>query len=133
MVDIALTEDGDLQLGLYDTNSTDFVLAEKGDELSALLKRALQTPLGYIGQFQIDLEAVRKYNFQYGNNIYKELSENLSGQLLTRVRSHIVNAVRVAELEAQIQDVRIQIQDMRTLNIYVVFSDNQTIQVPFRI
>lgn len=132
-MDIALTEDGDLQLGQYDNNSTDFVMLENGEEILPLLKRALQTPKGYITQYHIELEAVRKYNFEYGNNIYRELSENISAQLLTRVRNHIIDAVRVARLDAQVRDIKIQIFNLRTLNVFVLFNNNLTIQVPFRI
>lgn len=133
MADIALNSEGDLQLALYDNNSVDFDLLTGGDELKLLLKRALETPKGYITQFQIQSESVRKYNSRYGNDIYKELSENVSAQLLTRIRSHILNAVRVAQIQVRIQDVRIQIQDLRTLNVFIVFSDNQVMTTTFRI
>lgn len=92
--------------------------------LTERLKRALQTPFGYISMYVTAEGGISIVDDLYGNNIYKELSEGLTLNFISRVRNHTINAIERAGLTQNVDSVQVNVLDSHTVQIYVTYTNS---------
>ena len=96
MIDL-LMQDGDLVLEKDDIDDDgviyDLALMDRTTSLTRLLRRAIETPITYIGRHVIDSEGIRKLDLSYGNGVYLELSEPFNISWIQRAETHIKKAL----------------------------------------
>lgn len=95
--------------------SIDLVLDSNAEK--SLLKRVLQTPLSSLGRYVIDSQGVKEIDREFGNGVYKELSEGLTINLIARIKRHIVEAVSYVKKDIQIRDIDVYQIDINTVQI----------------
>jgi hypothetical protein len=115
-MDILLNRDNDLAISKRDLNedlsddrfSYDVLISGSEDVITNLFKRALKTPITYIGLDVIDNRGSFKADIEYGNALYIELSEPLTYTWLERAKSHINRALSFVPKEIKIisNDIR---------------------------
>jgi hypothetical protein len=135
--DSLLLEDGESVLCLEYSEGENTIIPEQilGEEayydlvterntLTTRLRRALQTPLGNISIYALAEGGVDIVDDLYGNNIYKELSEGLTLNFISRVRNHTINAITRAGLRQNIDSVQVNVLDSHTVQIHVTYTNN---------
>ena len=127
MIDLKLVQ-GDLSITEFDSddesNQTtyDLSLLDEEDSISRLVRRALETPFAYIGQYIIDARGISNLDGDFGNAIYRELSENININFISRARNHVSSALSFISSEIELLDLRIEIPDMYTVQITATYS-----------
>ncbi len=91
--------------------------------LTLRLKRALQTPLGYISIYVLGDGGVDIVDDLYGNAIYRELSEGLTLNFIARARRHTINAIERAGLTQSVDSVQVSVLDTHTVQIYITYTN----------
>lgn len=133
MADLKLSTKGDLQLiQLNSQNKIVKDVVEDPDVLQLLLKRALTTPRGYLTITEINNNLLKFKDNNYGNDIYKELSEGLTLNFLSRVKIHIQNALSEANLDSNIDNIQLNVLEAHTIQILITYtnsSENNIIEV----
>lgn len=133
MADLKLSTKGDLQLiQLNSQNKIVKDVVEDPDVLQLLLKRALTTPKGYLTITEINNNLLKFKDNSYGNDIYKELSEGLTLNFLSRVKIHIQNALSEANLDSNIDNIQLNVLEAHTIQILITYtnsSENNIIEV----
>lgn len=127
-MDISLDSNGDFALTSFNDN---YELVEEKDELYVLLRRAVQTPLSFLGRTIIDDKGINIVDDNFGNSIYGELSEGITINFITRVKQHIVNAIDSLKLDVGVTDVHISLIDElnSSVNISIYFNDSKIINL----
>ncbi len=126
MEDILL-ENGDLVI-LKSQDNYEFEVDK--DVVGSLIKRALQTPIGHIRISVIDNKELRLIDADFGDEIYKELSEGITINFISRVRQHILNAIKKIDIDLDVRDVSVGVIEDNKINIVLYFEDNKIIEVP---
>jgi hypothetical protein len=128
-MDIKLNDVGDLELIEIESNSIEnksrkerYDLSLTRDNRDIRLKRALKTPLGYIGIYVLGLEGVEIVDELYGNDIYSELSEGLTLNLISRIRSKIIDAISRAKLDVNVREISVGVLDPHTVSVNIVYN-----------
>ena len=133
MADIKISSNGDLQLiKLTSNNRIINDVVEERNLVNVLLKRALTTPKGYITIPEIVEGELSFKDGSYGNNIYKELSEGLTLNFISRVKQHVIEALNEANLNRNIKSVQLNVTDTQTIQILVTYTnsnDNNIIEL----
>ena len=132
-----LQEDGESVLCLEYSEGEDTIIPEQilgesvkydlvldRDTVTERLVRALQTPFGYISIYVLSQGGVDIVDDLYGNNIYKELSEGLTLNFISRVRNHTVNAIERAGLAQNVDSVQVNVLDSHTVQIHVTYTNS---------
>lgn len=102
---------------LYDLNATD-------DFVGDLIIKAIKTPKGNITISLPNIDSVTLVDFNYGSNIYRELSEGITLNFLSRVKSHIINTLQAANLLVRVIDISVGMLDPYTIQLHIVYGDN---------
>lgn len=124
MADIKISSNGDLQtIKLTNKNTIVTDLVEERDVLNLLLKRALLSPKGHITITEISNNELSLKDKEYGNRIYEELSEGLSINFLSRVRSHVTEAIENANLTNMVTSIEVNVLDKSSIQILVLYSN----------
>ena len=92
--------------------------------LTQRLRRALETPFGYISMYVLTEGGVSMVDDLYGNNIYKELSEGLTLNFISRVRNHTISAIERAGLAQNVDSVQVNVLDSHTVQIHVTYTNS---------
>lgn len=132
MSDLKLTNEGDLEVvnlaneayngnnvisSLYDLNISDNYIKD-------LILKAIKTPKGYLTlPIQVE-EDILFYDLNYGSEIYKELSEGLTLNFLSRVKSHILESLKAANLMLNIDQVQVGAINNNTVQLNITYFDN---------
>jgi hypothetical protein len=135
MADLKLNDQGDLELIKLTGNSTTIPEQIIGNEvlyevtasynyLTDLIKRALQTPIGNISIYTMTDGNLSIVDDLYGNFIYQELSEGLTINLISKIRVHIIEALKRANLTNKVNSVEVSILDSQTIQIFVSYTGN---------
>lgn len=133
MSDLKLTNEGDLEVvkisdsgvenntttisALYDLNTTENYIKD-------LIIKAIKTPKGYLTIPIRKKEDILFYDINYGSEIYKELSEGLTLNFLSRVKTHILEALKVANLLININQVQVAALNTSTIQLNITYFDN---------
>lgn len=132
MSDIVLNNQGDLDIiqlssqivndnitveSFYDLNTTE-------DFITDLIIKAIKTPKGNITASVPRPEGVILIDDDFGSNIYRELSEGITLNFLTRVKSHILNTLQTANLLLNILDITVGMLDSYTIQLNIIYTDN---------
>ena len=132
MTDLKLNDQGDLDVvqtssrvtdsgravkALYDLNITD-------DYITDLIKKAVKTPRGNITVVVSEMDGVTLVDNTFGSNIYRELSEGITLNFLSRVKSHIIDTLTTANLLVNIVDITLGMLDPYTIQLNIIYSDN---------
>lgn len=112
-----VTDSGRTVKALYDLNTT-------RDFLTDLIIKAVKTPRGNITASVPDPEGVTLVDNNYGSNIYRELSEGITLNFLSRVKSHIIDTLRTANLLVNIIDITVGMVDSYTIQLNIIYGDN---------
>jgi phage baseplate assembly protein W len=132
MKDLAL-KDGDISLGVselvqqeYGTRRVkDLLVIDKETTLKRLLKRALITPITYIGREVINYdEGSDRLDLYYGNGLYLELSEPLTPEWLERANSHIRKALAFLPPDIQVNNTKVDIVSESSVSIVITYTFN---------
>lgn len=132
MSDLILNDQGDLQIYKKSedaqndgvTQAAEYELAITNDYIGDLIKRTLMTPIGHITIIEYqDSKLVLKDN-NYGSFLYRELSEGLTLNFLSRVKSHILRSLTTAGLQTNLQNVQVGLATPSSIQIQIIYSDN---------
>ena len=107
-------QDGDI---VFEDNDVVLTSNTRGRDV----KRAIVTPLRYIGRDSID----GSIDDNYGNGLYYLLSEPLTRTWISEARKQIDNAVLYAEVEGQIIDVNVSVDSDNKISIPIVYHTNE--------
>lgn len=132
MSDLIINDNGDLNIIQTSETLSDgerkvragFDLESTNNTLPISIRRAIQTPLGYIQQPSLTEGNITFIDSNYGSLIYNELSEGITLNLLSRIRSHITNSLRVAGYLINIADIKLSAVDTYTIQLYITYTDN---------
>lgn len=132
MSDLKLTNEGDLEIvklaneaysednfisALYDINTSNNYIKD-------LILKAIKTPKGYLTLPIQQEEDVLFYDINYGSEIYKELSEGLTLNFLSRVKNHILESLKTANLLVNIDQVQVAAINTDTIQLNITYFDN---------
>jgi len=132
MSDLIINNNGDLNIIQVTETVSDerrtvpaaFDLEITNNTLEAAIKRAIQTPLGHLEQASLIEGNINFIDSNYGSLIYNELSEGITLNLLSRIKGHITNSLRVAGYLVNIADLRLSAVDTYTIQLYITYTDN---------
>lgn len=65
------------------------------ESVHEILRRAVETPLGYIEEVIIEDGSIKYIDSNFGNEIYKDLSEGITPTLIRKLNIHINNALDI--------------------------------------
>lgn len=133
MTDIKLDLNGDLEIkniatsninligetikATYDLNTTDIFIKD-------LILKAVKTPKGNITLGIAQPEDIIFFDINYGSEIYKELSEGLTLNFLSRIKNHIINALNIAGLSLNINQIDVGALNTNTIQLNISYTDN---------
>lgn len=132
MSDLILNNQGDLDVvqtssrasdsgrtvkALYDLNTTN-------DYLTDLIIKAVKTPRGNITVSVSEVDGVTLVDNTFGSNIYRELSEGITLNFLSRVKSHVVDTLTTANLIVSVVDIIVGMVDPYTIQLNIIYGDN---------
>jgi len=134
MSDLIINENGDLNIIQTTETVSDegrtiraaFDLQVTNDTLSTAIRRAIQTPLGHLRQAALTEGNIDFIDGNYGSLIYNELSEGITLNLLSRIKGHVTNSLRVAGYLINIADLQLSVVDTYTIQLYITYTDNTT-------
>jgi len=134
MTDLIINDQGDLNIRQTTQTVSDsgrtveatFDLEITNDNLSTMIKRAIQTPLGYIEVPSLKEGSIEFVDSNFGSLIHSELSEGISLNLLSRIKSHIINSLKTVGLLVNIADLQISAVDTYTIQLYITYTDSTT-------
>ena len=91
---------GDLEVSQTEVDNSDNILYDicLDDTQTALInlvKRTLQTPLGYITLYTKGTSGIDELDINYGDNIYQRLSEPFTSSTLLDIQSDIKTALNI--------------------------------------
>jgi len=132
MSDLIINDNGDINIIQATETVSDngrtipatFDLEVTNNTLPLAIKRAIQTPFGYIEQPSLSEGNITFIDSNYGSLIYNELSEGITLNLLSRIKSHITNSLRVAGYLVNIADIQLSVVDTYTIQLYITYTDN---------
>ena len=126
MADIKLDSKGDLQLiKLTKGNNIVNDVPLETNIVNLLLKRALLSPFGHLTITELIEGTLLLKDNEYGNRIYEELSEGLTINFLSRVRSHTIQAIQNANLSTSVDTVDVTIIGAHTIQILVQYTNGK--------
>lgn len=132
MSDLILNKNGDFEVvetsskaidegrvveALYDLNTTE-------DYISDLIIKAVKTPRGNITITVPNIDNINLVDETYGSSIYRELSEGITLNFLSRVKSHIINTLETANLLVRVVDITVGMVDSYTIQLNIIYGDN---------
>lgn len=133
MADLILTKEGDLKVEQLNETLLDqgrilnaeYDLAREQNNLSLLIRRAIETPKGHIAEYSLLPRDIEVINENYGSLIYQELSEGITLNFISRVKSHINESLRVAGLLNSVRNVTVSVGESNfyQININITFTD----------
>jgi hypothetical protein len=132
MSDLVLTNQGDFQVLEVSTQATDqgrsiaslYDLGTTEDYIADLIIKAVKTPRGNITETVPEIDGVTLIDANYGSSLYRELSEGITLNFLSRVKSHIISTLQTANLLVNIIDVVVGMVDPYTIQLNIVYGDN---------
>lgn len=110
-------DEGRVVKALYDLNTTD-------NYISDLIIKAVQTPRGNITIVVPNLDTADIVDSSYGSSIYRELSEGITLNFLSRVKSHIIDTLQTANLLVRVLDIQVGMVDPYTIQLNITYGDN---------
>lgn len=122
MIDIQLSSSGDLVINKTKEGGYEFEI-DRNPALN-LLKRVVQTPKGYISRCVLDKEGLRLIDKELGSELYKELSEGLTINFISRIRNHILKSIKEIDMKVNIVDIRVSVTGLQTVGIDIHFEDD---------
>lgn len=131
MSDLILNNEGDLKITQKSINgfiedifiSETFDLATTNNYQKDLILKAIKTPKSYITLFVLDQQDILIKDKEYGSEIYKELSEGITLNFLSRVKSHITNSLITANLNNNIKDIQIGLTSSNSIQLTINYTD----------
>ncbi len=131
MSDLILNTEGDLKMiqksnytNNINTTNNIFDLQTTNNYTRDLLFKALKTPKGKITLFILDNENIIFKDKEYGSEIYKELSEGITLNFLSRVKTHIIQTLINAKLNNNIKDVLLGVASSNTIELKITYTDS---------
>jgi hypothetical protein len=135
MSDLKLTQTGDLEIiqrseakndknqivkEVYDLNITK-------DYTKDLILKAIKTPQGRITLPILGLEDITLFDKEYGSRIYKELSEGITLNFLSRVKSYVVQSLANANLISNVREVDVSVLNSNTIQLNISYTNSSNI------
>lgn len=132
MSDLTLNNEGDLQVVQTSSKASDsgravialYDLDTSQDYLTDLITKAVKTPRGNITVVVPELDGITLVDNTFGSNIYRELSEGITLNFLSRVKSHIIDTLTTANLLVNIIDITVGMVDPHTIQLNIIYGDN---------
>jgi hypothetical protein len=126
MIDIKLVNQ-DFSIREFDgaDDSITYYDIEVEDEVTAirhLVRRAVETPLGYIGRYVIDTNGISNLDGGFGDAIYSRLSEGLTVNLVSQIKQDIESAISFVSSEINLESVRVNVVSFDTIDVKVEYS-----------
>jgi hypothetical protein len=140
MSDLVLSAEGDLSIikrsnsvisegviteGIFDLEKTQYYTKD-------LVLKAIKTPRGAITLFTLQEFDILIKDSLYGSDIYKELSEGITLNFLSRVKAHITQSLINANLNNNIANITVGVQNSNTIQLRITYTDsnqNDNIQI----
>lgn len=104
----------------------DLVIENEEQSIIKLIKRTLETPLGYLKKAVVNQVGVESLESDYGNPLYNKLGDLLTPSFITQAESGILNALlKVKDIpNLIINSVNITNVELNSLTIEVTFTYN---------
>jgi len=112
-----VTDTGRTVKALYDLNTTENYLTD-------LIIKAVKTPRGNITVSVVQPDGITIVDSNFGSNIYRELSEGITLNFLSKVKSHIIDTLRTANLLVNIVDITVGMVDAYTIQLNIIYGDS---------
>lgn len=93
------------------------------ETLENSIKRAIQTPLGYLSLFTLDQQGLNYIDSSIGSTIYELLAEPFTSDFIYEVQSAIYQAVEFSDLSIEISNINFQILDLNSINVTLEIKD----------
>jgi hypothetical protein len=131
MSDLVLNTEGDIKVtqksnaAVFDNRVIDgeFDIETTNNFIKDLVVKAIKTPKGKITLFVLDTEDILIKDSNYGSDIYRELSEGITLNFLSRVKSHITQSLINANLNNNIKDIQIGVVNSNTIQLIINYAD----------
>lgn len=131
MSDLVLNSEGDLKItqksnaSFIDNNPIGalFDLTTTKNYQKDLIIKAIKTPKGKLTIFVLNNDNIIIKDKEYGSDIYKELSEGITLNFLTRVKSHVTQSLINANLNNNIKDIQIGVTSSNTVQLIINYTD----------
>ena len=132
MSDLVLNNQGDLEVIQSSsavntpsrTEDAIYDLSTSEDFITDLIIKAVKTPRGNITISVPEADSITLLDINFGSNIYRELSEGITLNFLSRVKSHIIDTLRAANLLVNVIDMTVGMVDSYTIQLNIIYGDN---------
>lgn len=133
MSDLLLNNEGDLEIielsnsGIESNNiqiNKLFDLNTTNNYKKDLIIKAIKTPKGNISLPITTIDSISFKDQSYGSELYKELSEGITLNFLSRVKSHVIASLTNAGIISNIKDVNLAVVNTNTIQLNISYTDN---------
>lgn len=132
MSDLVLTNEGDLSIIKRSNNVFSegvltegiFDLEKTNSYTKDLVMKAIKTPKGTISLFVLQELNILIKDANYGSEVYKELSEGITLNFLSRVKAHITQSLINANLNNNVADILVGVQNYNTIQLIISYTDS---------
>lgn len=134
MTDLIINQEGDINIVQLTQEVSDegrtirpsFDVESTNDTIATSIKRAIQTPLGHLEVAALTKDNIMFVDANYGSLIYRELSEGITLNLLSRIKRHITDSLKTAGHLVNIADLQLSVVDTYTIQLYITYTNNTT-------
>jgi hypothetical protein len=132
MSDLVLTNEGDLSIIKRSNNAFSeevliegiFDLEKTNSYTKDLVMKAIKTPKGTISLFVLQELNILIKDANYGSEVYRELSEGITLNFLSRVKAHITQSLINANLNNNVADILVGVQNYNTIQLIISYTDS---------
>jgi hypothetical protein len=132
MSDLVLTNEGDLSIIKRSNNIFSeevltegiFDLEKTNSYTKDLVMKAIKTPKGTLSLFVLQELNILIKDANYGSEVYRELSEGITLNFLSRVKAHITQSLINANLNNNIADILVGVQNYNTIQLIISYTDS---------
>lgn len=117
MTDIILERE-DIQIINVSSEEYDIYISDE-QEMYKLIRRAVETPLEYLGRYILDKRGLRGIDYDFGNAVYDDLSEGLTLGLISSIKTHIHDALTKVTPDISIQEIVVCVPTFETVEIKI--------------
>ena len=129
MLDVVLSEVGDIDEKMGLKGSNDLILDSTGDLIlettpASLFKKAVITPKGYLN-YEYDIDQFIDTN--YGNDVYFKIGENLNNSILSDLTQDVKEAVSFVNIPTT--SIEASISSLLQINYLIKYQEDTTQEI----
>jgi hypothetical protein len=93
------------------------------ENLEASVRRAIQTPLGYLSIFTLEEQGLNYLDSTIGSSIYQSIAEPVTLDFISQIQSAIYESISSSDLLIEVSNISIQLIDLDSINIILEIND----------